>query len=197
MDVSVVKLNKAFGAHVVLKDVSISFTGGKNTAIMGDSGCGKTTLLRILMGLEAYDSGKIVGVPEYVSAVFQEDRLLEGFNAVANIAFAADRGVAEKEILSHLDEVGLHESALQSVSEMSGGMRRRVAIVRAVLARKELLLLDEPLKGLDEQTRDKVAAYINRHSSGVTTIMVTHDADEVALMDASLVRMESVTGLSP
>ena len=188
-DVRVTNLNKAFGDHIVLRDVSMAFPGGRRTVVMGDSGCGKTTLLRILMGLETRDSGEVAGVPGRVSTVFQEDRLLEEFSAVSNIAFAADKGVTRDAILGHLAEVGLRESAFQSVSELSGGMRRRVAIVRAMLAKKGLLLMDEPFKGLDEHNRDRTAAYIKRYSEGVTTIIVTHDADAASLLDAQLARM--------
>ena len=189
MDVSVINLKKAFEEKVVFSDLSMVFPGGKRTVIMGGSGCGKTTLLRIIMGFESYEAGEVTGTPDRISAVFQENRLLEGFSAVSNIVFAAGKGVSGEDILRHLDEVGLRESAFQSVSEMSGGMKRRVAIVRAMLAKKELLLLDEPLKELDEQNRSRVAEYIKRHSEGVTTIIVTHDVDDVALFDAELIRM--------
>jgi NitT/TauT family transport system ATP-binding protein len=189
MDIRVVSLNKAFGSHAVLKNANMVFPAGKCTAVMGDSGCGKTTLLRILMGLEPYDSGEIAGTPKYIGVVFQEDRLLSEFSVLSNIAFAADRGVTKELILRHLAELGLRERARQSAGELSGGMKRRVAIARAMLAKKELLLLDEPFKGLDAQNRDRTAAYIKRHSEGVTTILVTHDADEVALMDATLIRI--------
>jgi NitT/TauT family transport system ATP-binding protein len=192
-DIRAVNLNKAFGTHIVFKNVNLLLSGGKRTVIMGESGCGKTTLLRILMGLEQHDSGDIAGTPKYISAVFQEDRLLEEFSAVSNIAFAADKGVTKELILRHLAELGLRESAMQSASELSGGMKRRVAIARAMLAKKELLLLDEPFKGLDKQNRDRTAAYIKRHSDGVTTIIVTHDIDEVSLMDATLIRMDNYT----
>jgi len=189
-DVRVAGLWKAFGSNTVLNDINMQFADGTRTVIMGESGCGKTTLLRIIMGVEKLDSGEVSGVPRSISAVFQENRLFEEFGSVSNIAFAAEKGTSREVIMRHLAEVGLSESAYQSVGKMSGGMKRRVAIVRALLAKRELLLLDEPLKGLDEQNREKVAEYIKRHSEGVTTIIVTHDADDVALMDAALVRME-------
>ena len=189
MDIEVVNLYKAFASRVVFKDMSITFPAGKRTVVMGDSGCGKTTLLRIIMELETPDSGEIKGVPGRISAVFQEDRLLERFNAATNIAFAAEKGVTRQVILNHLAEIGLPGSAWQSVSELSGGMRRRVAIVRSVLTKKELLLLDEPLKGLDGQNRERTAAYIKRYSKGVTSIIVTHDPGDIALMDAGLIRI--------
>ena len=189
MEIRVANINKAFGSHVVLKNISYVFPNGKRTVLMGDSGCGKTTLLRIFMRLETPDSGEIEGVPAHIGIVFQEDRLLEKFNAVSNVAFTADRSVTKQIIFSHLDEVGLSENARQSVNELSGGMKRRVAIVRAMLTKKELLLLDEPLKGLDEQNRERIAAYIKRHSEGITTIIVTHDPDDISLFDAGLIKM--------
>jgi len=190
MDVCVVDLNKSFGDKIVLSNTNMAFADGKRTVIMGESGCGKTTLLRILMGIEECDSGEITGVPEFISVVFQENRLFEEFSAVSNISFAAEKGVTGDVILNHLDEVGLRESAYQSTGKMSGGMQRRVAIVRAMLAKKELLLLDEPLKGLDDLNRERTAEYIKQHSEGITSIIVTHDADDVRLMDAALIRME-------
>jgi len=189
MNIRVINLHKSFGDNKVLEGLNMAFPCGKRIVIMGDSGCGKTTLLRILMGFERPDTGEVTGIPDRISAVFQEDRLLENFSALSNIAFAADRGLSKDVLLRHLDEVGLLESAYRSVSGFSGGMRRRVAILRAMLARSELLLLDEPLKGLDEQNRERTAAYIKAHSEGLTTIIVTHDPDEVALMDAELIKM--------
>jgi NitT/TauT family transport system ATP-binding protein len=188
-DIHVVNLNKAFGPRIVFENATMRFSAGKRTVIMGESGCGKTTLLRILMGLEPRDSGDISGIPQYISAVFQEDRLLEEFSALSNISFSADRRVTKELILRHLAELGLRESAPQSVSELSGGMKRRVAIARAMLAKKELLLLDEPFKGLDDRNRDRTAESLKRHSDGVTAIIVTHDTDEVALLDAALIRL--------
>ena len=193
MDIHVTNLSKAFGDNVVIRNLNMVFPGGKRTAVMGRSGCGKTTLLRILMGLETYDSGVLSGIPKHISPVFQEERLLENFNVISNIAFAADKSVQKDVILRHLDEVGLRECAYQNASQLSGGMKRRVVIVRAMLAKKELLLLDEPLKGLDEGNKEQTAEYIKRCSDGITTIMVTHDSNEVDIMDASLLRMGTET----
>ena len=193
MDIRAIDLCKAFNGHIVFNNLTVAFPYGKRTVIMGDSGCGKTTLLRILMKLETPDSGYVTGIPEPIGAVFQEDRLLEKFNVISNIAFAADKGISKAVILRHLSEIGLRDNARQSVSELSGGMRRRVAITRAILARKELLLLDEPLKGLDEQNRERTAAYIKRYSEDITTIIVTHDLGDVSLFAAELVRMETQT----
>lgn len=181
-------LCKQFEGKTVLHDFSARFAPGQTTCVMGPSGCGKTTLLNILMGFLSPDAGRVEGIPVHLAAVFQEDRLLEGFSAHANISFVCPRLPAEV-IDRHLAAVGLTRDGYQPVRELSGGMRRRVAILRAVLARADLLLLDEPFKGLDEGTRAIVADYLRAETAGRTVIMVTHDPDEVELMGGSLLEM--------
>ncbi len=188
-DVVLSHLNKSFDHLTVLRDFSATFAAGKITCIMGRSGCGKTTLLRILLGLEAADSGKIVGVPTRCSAVFQENRLCDEFSAIENVKIAAPRRTLEeiKKTLSSLLLDG--EAQEKPVSELSGGMRRRVAIARALLAEGELLLMDEPFKGLDEGTRDAVIAYVKEAVAGRTVILVTHDEEEAKALDAPVLSM--------
>jgi NitT/TauT family transport system permease protein len=186
-DIEVRGLCKAYGNKEVLRDYSAVFPGGSCICIMGDSGVGKTTLLHILMGLVQQSAGVVTGLEGLrISAVFQEDRLCESFNAIANVGFACGRRLTAAVIAAHLTALGLGDSMNQPVGELSGGMRRRVAIVRGVLAGGQVLFLDEPLKGLDEQNKEITAAYIRRYSQGVTTLMVTHSQDEVALMGGRL-----------
>ena len=149
---------------------------------MGPSGCGKTTLLRILMGFEKPDAGSITGMPEKLSAVFQENRLTEDFSGVENICLVLERGTRKERVELaewHLARMGLKDSMEQPVRELSGGMKRRVAIIRAVLAEANLILLDEPFKGLDEVTKDTVMEYFMESTKEKTTIVVTHDPLEV------------------
>jgi NitT/TauT family transport system ATP-binding protein len=182
-DIVIRNLNKAYGAKRVLRDFSAVFPAGLCTCIMGSSGVGKTSLFRILMGLSQADSGSISGIEGLKpAAVFQEDRLCDSFNAVANISFACGKQVAPAVIVAHLTALGLGESLNQPVGELSGGMRRRVEIIRAVLACEQILFMDEPLKGLDDYNRDIVVRYIREHTEGVTTCMVTHSHEEVDLM---------------
>lgn len=194
MDIVVSRLYKSFGDKPVLRDFSAVFPGGTLTCLMGPSGCGKTTLLRILMGLEKADAGSVAGLPRRISAVFQEDRLCEGFSAVSNIRLVTGRSIPAAVLESHLLTLGLGGSLSLPVRELSGGMRRRVALARAVLARWELLLLDEPFKGLDEDTRRAAAAYLLEHTAGRTVIMVTHDPAEVELTGGRLLRMPPTEG---
>ena len=184
-------LTKTYGELTVLRDFSAVFPEGKITAVMGPSGCGKTTLLRLLMGLEKPDGGTILGVPEKISAVFQEDRLCRDFSAVANVRMVTGKRVPETEITAHLTALGLGESLRRPVSELSGGMKRRVAMARAVLYGGSLLLLDEPFKGLDGENRRIAEDYIRSHTAGKTVIFITHDEQEAERLADCLIRMKN------
>lgn len=177
------KVTKSYGDLCVLDGYSAVIT--ENTALMGASGKGKTTLLRLISGLERPDSGevKFAEKPKF-SFVFQEDRLFEDFSAVENITAVIGRGAENEkraaDLLTELliDPLELHKP----VRDFSGGMKRRAAIARALLAEHDVLLLDEPFKGLDEDTRDITARVIREHSHEKLTILVTHDKHESELL---------------
>lgn len=178
------ELNKSFGDTAVFKEFSAEFEDGSVTCIMGSSGIGKTTLLRILMGLEDYDDGRITGIEnKTMAAVFQEDRLCENLTVSANIRMTGgkdEKGIAEQEVVKYLEIIGMKDMAGKQVSELSGGMKRRVAILRAVLADRDIVFFDEPLKGLDQETEKKVMETIVPLLSGKTVLWVTHREDEAA-----------------
>ena len=183
MAVEIRNLCKAFGAHKVLENFCATLPESGVVEVCGRSGAGKTTLFRILLGLETADSGEIAGLEGWrLGAVFQEDRLLPHRSAVDNVRFVC--GASEAEILSHLEQVGLGAQAGQRVCDYSGGMRRRAAIVRAVLYPCRALLLDEPFKGLDEETRAQVIAYLKKYCAGRLVLLATHDEDEARAMGA-------------
>ena len=188
-NIEVRDLTKRFGEKRVLEGFSAIFPAGATTCVMGPSGCGKTTLLHILLGLEHADSGSIDGLPPRISAVFQEERLCEDFTAVTNVRLVTGRAVTDTEIERCLAAFGLAGSTRVPVRELSGGMKRRVAIARAVLAEGDLLVLDEPFKGLDEGTRRLVADEVKRRTAGSTVVMVTHDPAEAVMMDAGVMEM--------
>ena len=188
-DIVISGIYKRFGKKRVLHDFSATLSGGGMTVVMGPSGCGKTTLLQILMGFVRPDKGQLTMIPHHKSAVFQEDRLCEDFSAISNVQLACGRRVSEMEIVSHLENLDLAGSLQQPVRELSGGMRRRVAIVRAMLAPADIVFLDEPFKGLDEQTRDKVLRYVLAQTRGRTVVAVTHSREEAEALGGTLLRM--------
>lgn len=175
-------LCKSFDGKVVLDHVSLTLESGGTACLMAPSGRGKTTLLRCIAGLEAPDSGQITDLPERIAYVFQEDRLCDGFSAVDNIRLVTGKALGEGEIRRHLEELGLAGSLDQPIRELSGGMRRRVVISRAVCFGADLLLLDEPFKGLDDEARQQTADYILRHRGAAAILCVTHDREDAAAL---------------
>lgn len=175
-------LCKSFDGKIVLDHVSLTLESGGTACLMAPSGRGKTTLLRCIAGLEAPDSGQITDLPERIAYVFQEDRLCDGFSAVDNIRLVTGKALGEGEIRRHLEELGLAGSLDQPVRELSGGMRRRVVISRAVCFGADLLLLDEPFKGLDDEARQQTADYILRHRGAAAILCVTHDREDAAAL---------------
>lgn len=175
-------LSKSYGQKAVLKDFFCDFPDGDIVCLLGESGAGKTTLLRVLMGLERPDGGHVIDRPGRFSAVFQEDTLCETVDAVKNVQIVCPN-VQKQKIIEAFEKVGLNGDDLQkTVGELSGGMRRRVSIVRAMEAEGTYVFLDEPFKGLDETTRRKTIEYVlsSRRHRGMTVI--THDqADAEAL----------------
>lgn len=175
-------LCKSFDGKMVLDHVSLTLESGGTACLMAPSGRGKTTLLRCIAGLETPDSGQITDLPERIAYVFQEDRLCDGFSAVDNIRLVTGKALGEGEIRRHLEELGLAGSLDQPVRELSGGMRRRVVISRAVCFGADLLLLDEPFKGLDDEARQQTADYILRHRGAAAILCVTHDREDAAAL---------------
>lgn len=183
MDIVVQNIEKSFGSQQVLKNFSYTFPAGKTTCIMGESGCGKTTLLRILLGLETPDSGTITGIPKgNLSAVFQEDRLCENLSAAANLRLVK-KNLTPQEIENAFQEVNLKDAWNKPVRTLSGGMRRRIAILRALAAEANCILMDEPFKGLDEETKQHTIHYIQTRTKGKNLIIVTHEEKEISLLN--------------
>lgn len=205
-------ISKSFGGMPILQDFGIEMERGQRYLLMAPSGSGKTTLLRILTGLERADGGEIAGIPAYVGMVFQEDRLCEEYDAICNImlgmgkrkrgGFGAENainGMSKAQIAEYVrKEAGkiLPEDCLtKPVKELSGGMRRRVSMLRAVLSAADLLIMDEPFTGLDEENRARSAAYLLDHLEGRTLLVTTHREDDVELlkgMKVTLVFSESL-----
>ena len=179
MGIQLLHVTKSFGDQRLFTDLNLTFREGCVSCLMGASGSGKTTLVSMLMGLEKPDSGEIRGVEgKRIAAVFQEDRLIQHWDAVRNVKLACARDMTRQEIEEELKKVGIDEGREKAVRQFSGGMRRRVAIVRALLMESDILILDEPFKGLDEETKKQVMAYVKENTRGKTVLLVTHDRGE-------------------
>lgn len=179
---------KSYGSKSVFRNFDLTVEPGETVVLMGRSGCGKTTLLHLAAGLRKPDAGTITGVPERLSMVFQEDRLCKEFSPIWNIRLVADR--PEEEIRSLLRELGLVAEADSPVATLSGGMKRRVAIARAVLYDGELLLLDEAFRGLDGETLRETVACVRLRSAGKTVLCATHNEAVAELLGGRIICLD-------
>ncbi len=188
MDIVLKHITKKFDEKILFEDLNVVFLEGKTNCLMGASGIGKTTILNMIMGLVGPDSGEIQGTQgKGISAVFQEDRLIEHWSAIKNIGLVCEKGISRATIEQELICLGINESLDKPVRDFSGGMRRRVAIIRAILANSDLIILDEPFRGLDESLKIQVIEYMKEKTKGKTLIIVTHEKEDVDRLNANLV----------
>ena len=177
-------ISAGYPGKKVIEDLSLSFPDTGAFALMAPSGFGKTTLLRVLAGLLPIHTGERRGLEnKKISFLFQEDRLLPWQSAQKNVELVSD-AVAAKYWLEQMEI----PDGSQMPRELSGGMQRRVALARAMAFGGDILLLDEPFKGLDEALRERIAERIK----GIfpLTVLSVHDAVEAELMDAKIIRMD-------
>lgn len=180
--IRVIGLSKSFGEKKVLENLTLEVNGP--VVLMGPSGRGKTTLLRILMGVEQPDSGRIEGLSgRGLAAVFQEDRLCPQLTAAGNICLTG-RGVTIPQAEQELRTLGFSQADLaQPVSKLSGGQKRRAALLRALLCRRtDILLMDEPFTGMDDALVGDAAAAVVRLTAGRDALLVTHDHSAARLL---------------
>jgi len=182
-------LQRRYGERTVIGGLDLRIARGEFVALLGESGCGKTTLLRALAGLDAIDGGRIDG-PRQPAVVFQEHRLLPWDSLWRNVSLGLDEATGKALAQAALAEVGLGDRLDDWPRNLSGGQAQRVALARALVREPRLLLLDEPFAALDALTRIRmhglVKELVRRHRPGV--LLVTHDVDEaVALADRVLV----------
>ncbi|MBR1659014.1 MAG: ABC transporter ATP-binding protein [Oscillospiraceae bacterium] len=166
----------SYGGTPVLRNCSLHVSAGERVLLTGPSGCGKTTFLRVLAGLVKPEAG-YVRLGGKAAMVFQEPRLFPWLTAERNLALVTARP------RDWLERVGLAEAAGKYPSELSGGMRQRLNICRALAAEGEILLLDEPFKGLDGPLRREIAALTAEYAAGRAAVLVSHDAEDRAMAD--------------
>lgn len=191
-DILVQDICKAYNGVPVLLNFSAVLPSGQATVLYGPSGCGKTTLGRLLLGLEQPDSGTLGftdgRLPRF-SCVFQEDRLVHSMNALDNAALVLPRG-SWQGLHNIFQQVGLTQADVgKPVGELSGGQRRRVALVRAMEAESNAVLLDEPFTGLDVASRELVLQYVQQRLAGRTLVLITHDQNEARRLGQHFIKM--------
>lgn len=190
MEIKFINVSKSFYSLTdetkVLKDINIEIPKGKIIAIVGPSGCGKSTILNLISGLISPDEGKVI-VNGKVGYMFQKDNLFEWRNVIKNITLGPEIKHI-KEDKQYIDEIlkkyGLYEFKYHYPSQLSGGMRQRVALIRTLILNPDILLLDEPFSSLDYQSKITVQEDIYKiiKDSKKTTIIVTHDITEAIAM---------------
>lgn len=190
MNIIISDLCKSYGEKKVLHHFNATLPNGKTTAFMGTSGSGKTTLANILLGFEQADSGSVTGIPERKSAVFQEDRLSENFSALTNVQAVCKNKTEKEKAKKLLECLGLANDIKTQVKSLSGGMKRRVALARALCAEYDFLVLDEPFKGLDEQTKEKTMQLVKEMTKGKTVLLITHDKEEALFFTDTIINAE-------
>ncbi len=184
---------RTYGANEVLRRVTFTLPGGEVRCLMAPSGSGKTTLFRVLLGLESADSGEIRGIkPGQISMMFQEDRLCETLTPVENVALVLPPSARRSDVRKLLAEILPADCLNQPVMELSGGMRRRVSLVRAVAFPSKMIVLDEPFTGLDQATKEKVIKFLLAHREGRTMLVATHGEDDAALLGAERINLAEV-----
>lgn len=198
MEIIIRDLSKSYGGRPVLSGLNMTFTSQSPCCLMSPSGSGKTTLFRILMGLETADSGSIhftddtgrtlPGRPGF-SVVFQEDRLCEAFTPLENVRMTAGRSLPSEQIRKEMALLLPEESLDRPVSTLSGGMKRRTALCRAILTPSSVLLMDEPFTGLDDAMRRQAIRYLLDRLAGRLLLLSTHSQEDVSLLGGKCFRL--------
>lgn len=188
MKIAFQNVEMAYDGKTVFSNLTYTFCLTGITALMGESGCGKTTLLRLLCGLEVPKNGEIVGMPQKYTFMFQENRLLPWATVLENVAAVCNVPTAER----WLAAVGLSQEANSLPSALSGGMQRRVALARALAHQSDVLLLDEPFKGLDVELRSKMIQLLQEQAQLRPILFVTHDPREVQECGAKVINFQQI-----
>ena len=184
-------LSKQFGEKTLFEDLNL--TVDRPMILWASSGWGKTTLLRILMGLETPTSGTVSGVGR-VGAVFQEDRLCPQLTAVQNVELVLENTKTDykQQIAADFQQLGFDKAALElPARKLSGGQKRRAALLRAVWAESDTLLLDEPFTGMDPGTMKKAASLLKERCQGKPVLLATHDREAIEELGWPVIRLES------
>ncbi len=185
MKIQINNLTKKYGDKVVFDAYTNTFDFDGILLIKGVSGLGKTTLMRMIAGLEKADKGEILKSAKSVSFMFQEDRLIPFVSVLKNLTAVC----SEEKAVEYLKLMGLESEKDNSPLSLSGGMRRRVALARALCFDSELVILDEPFKGLDEELKSTICEIIKEESKNRDFIIISHDSQDAELLNAKIIEL--------
>ena len=181
-------IGKKYGDQVVFEDLNLEIEKNKFTALVGPSGIGKTSLLRILMGLDKDYTGEIINYnPRNISVVFQENRLLENFSILENINLVLRKKLDQDTLKTQLKLLGLEPSPNEKVKNLSGGMKRRIAILRALALDKEYYIFDEPFKDMDRETQLRLLKLVEEKLRGKTLIFTSHSQLDIDYLNPRII----------
>ena len=186
-------ISRCFGDKPVIQELSHSFPDTGIFALMGPSGCGKTTLLRLLAGLDQPNSGSIRSTHTKIAMAFQEPRLLPWMNCEDNLKLVLPKNNEEPEITQKwLTALELADVAKALPNALSGGMKQRLSLARALAFGGDLLLMDEPFSALDQALKDRIAPQIREVGKSRLTIIVTHDLTDAERLGASILHCSGI-----
>ena len=185
MKIQINNLCKKYGDKIVFDNYSTTLEFNGILLLKGASGLGKTTLMRIVAGLEKPNKGEITTNVKSISFMFQEDRLIPFVSVLKNLTAVC----SEEKALKYLKLMGLENERDNSPLSLSGGMRRRVSLARALCFDSDLVILDEPFKGLDENLKASICEIIKKESEKRDFIIISHDSDDAELLNAKMVEL--------
>lgn len=194
MKIIVQDLCFSYGKQEVLKNVNFEFTSDQPVVLLGGSGMGKTTLLRTLAGLAKPQSGKIDGIDSHtrIAVMYQEDRLFPHLTVWQNLLLVCE-GLEKANATQLLQELNLDPAVLEKYpAELSGGMRRRAALARALLFPAELVLMDEPFQGLDIETRAMALKAVKKYTKGRPLLLISHEPADAEALEARALQIADI-----
>lgn len=190
MKILVKDLVKSYNQIRLFHLSELELKSGDIYCLMGPSGSGKTTFMRILLGLETADEGTVtITEGTHFTAVFQENRLCESFSPLENVMMVMRRPMSRSELLDELGRILPAECLERPVSTLSGGMKRRVAVCRAMLADSDGVIMDEPFTGLDKETKQTVIRYIKERLNGRMLLVSTHQAEDISFFEGKVIQL--------
>ena len=190
--IKIENLSFSYGKKSVIEDLSLELPDRGVFALMGPSGCGKTTLLYLISGLLKAKNGKIQRESDKIAYSFQEPRLLEQKSALENVKFVLNDKDKDKIALSFLTDLSLEAEANTLPRQLSGGMKQRVSLARALAFDGDVSLFDEPFNGLDEAIKERAAALLRKKGEDSLVILITHSADDAKLCGAQILEFSQL-----